>query len=157
MLIVGKLVLYSPPRDGPPQPGESRVGLLKVHSLNSLLTHWGRDKMDAISQTTFFKCIFLNENAWISINISLMSVPNGPINNIPALVQIMAWRRSGDKSFSEPLMVRLLTHICVTRPQWVKDMISRNTSFLWILSYLTGVTTAELQRHLSNIDVIFNI
>ena len=66
-----------------------------------------------------FKCIFLNENAWISINISLKFVPNGPINNIPALVQIMAWRRSGDKPFSEPLMVRLLTHICVTRPEWV--------------------------------------
>ena len=58
-----------------------------------------------------FKCIFLNENAWISINISLKFVPNGPINNIPALVQIMAWRCSGDKPFSEPLMVRLLTYM----------------------------------------------
>ena len=44
-----------------------------------------------------FKCIFLNENAWISIKISLKIVPKGPINNIPALVQIMAWRRPGDK------------------------------------------------------------
>ena len=31
-----------------------------------------------------FKCIFLNENAWISIKISLRFVPQGPINNIPA-------------------------------------------------------------------------
>ena len=31
----------------------------------------------------------------------------------------MAWRRSGDKPLSEPMMIRLLTHICVTRPQWV--------------------------------------
>ena len=66
-----------------------------------------------------FKCIFLFENAWISITISLKFVPKGPINNIPALVQIMAWRRPGDKPFSEPMMVSLLTHICVTRPQWV--------------------------------------
>ena len=66
-----------------------------------------------------FKCIFLNENVWISIKVSLTFVPNGPINNIPALVQIMAWRRSGDKPLSEPVMVSLLTHICVTRPQWV--------------------------------------
>ena len=44
----------------------------------------------------------------------------GPINNIPALVQIMAWRQLGDKPLSEPMMVLLLTHICVTRPQWVK-------------------------------------
>ena len=67
-----------------------------------------------------FKRIFLNENVIISIKISLMFVPKGPINNIPALVQIMAWRRPGDKPLSEAMMVSLLTHICVTWPQWVK-------------------------------------
>ena len=49
-----------------------------------------------------FKCIFLNENVWIPIKISLKFVPKGPINNIP---------------LSEPVVVSLLTHICVTRPQ----------------------------------------
>ena len=44
----------------------------------------------------------------------------GPINNIPAFVKIMAWRRPGDKPLSEPMMVILPTHICVTRPQCVK-------------------------------------
>ena len=63
-----------------------------------------------------FKRIFLNENVRISIKISLKFVPKGSINNIPALVQIMAWRRPGDKPLSEP-MIRLPTHICVTRPQ----------------------------------------
>ena len=67
-----------------------------------------------------FECIFLNKNVIILIKISLKFVPNGSINNIPALVQIMAWRRPGDKPVSEPMMVRLLTHICVTQPQWVK-------------------------------------
>ena len=46
-----------------------------------------------------FKCIFLNENTSISINISLKFVPQGRINNIPALVPIMAWRQSGDKPY----------------------------------------------------------
>ena len=68
-----------------------------------------------------FKRIFFNENVWLSIKISLKFVPRGPINNMPALVQIMAWRRSGDKPLSEPMMVSLPTHICVTRPQWVKQ------------------------------------
>ena len=67
-----------------------------------------------------FKCIFLDENVWITIKISPKFVPQGPINNIPALVQIMAWRRPGDKPLSEPMMVRLPTNICATRPQWVK-------------------------------------
>ena len=43
------------------------------------------------------KCIFLNENVDIFIKMSLKFVPNSSINNIPALVQIMAWRRPGDK------------------------------------------------------------
>ena len=74
-----------------------------------------------------FKCIFLNENVWISINISLKFVPKGPINNISALVQIMAWRRPGDKPLSEPMVVRLMTHICVIRPQWVNSKIMTST------------------------------
>ena len=69
------------------------------------------------------KRIFFNENVWISITISLNFVPKVRINIIPALVQIMAWRRPGDKPLSETMMVSLLTHICVTRPQWVKLVI----------------------------------
>ena len=65
-----------------------------------------------------FKCIFFNENCCILIKISLKFVRKDPIDNNPALVQIMAWRRLGDKPFSEPMMVRLPTHICVARPQW---------------------------------------
>ena len=66
-----------------------------------------------------FQCIFLNENEWISLRISLKFVPKVRINNIPSLVQVMTWRRPCDKPLSEPMMVRLPTHICVTRPQWV--------------------------------------
>ena len=77
------------------------------------------------------KCIFLNENVWISIKISLKFAPKCPINNIPALVQIMAWRRPGDKPLSEPVMVRLSTHICVTRPQWFRKSMQNINSFYW--------------------------
>ena len=67
-----------------------------------------------------FKCIFLNENVLISIKISLKFIPKGPINNIPTLVQIMAWRRPGNKPLSETMMIISLTHIWVAWPQWVK-------------------------------------
>ena len=67
-----------------------------------------------------FKCIVLNENVWISLKIWLKFVLKFPINNIPAMVQIMAWCCSGNKPLSEPMMISLLTHICVTQPQWVK-------------------------------------
>ena len=102
-------------------------------TLNTLrLRQNGRHFPDAI-----FKCIFLNENIWILIEISLKFVPKGQINNIPALVQIMAWRRPGDKPLPEPMMVSLLTHLCVTRPQWVKR-------FHWLFPAEFSVKEVEL-------------
>ena len=54
--------------------------------------------------------------------MSLNFIPKGPINNVQSLVQIMAWRRPGDKPLSEPMMVSLLMHRCVTRPQRVNEI-----------------------------------
>ena len=85
-----------------------------------------------------FKWIFLNENAWISIKISSKFVPKGLINNIPALVQIMAWRRPGDKPLSEP-MISLPMDICVTRPQWVQSPIDFQWGSWKYLRYLWQV------------------
>ena len=62
------------------------------------------------------KCIFLNENILILIEISLKLDHKGPINNIPVMVQIMAWHWPGDKPSSELMLVSLLMHICVTQP-----------------------------------------
>ena len=88
-----------------------------VAARGRILTHWGRDKMAAFSQTTLSNAFFN-----VNIRISLKFVPKGLINNIPALVLIMAWRRPGAKPLSEPMLVRSLTHICVTRPQWVNPL-----------------------------------
>ena len=89
----------------------------------------GRHFLDNI-----FKCIFLNENVWISIKISLNFVPMGPINNIPALVQITAWCRPGNKPLSEPMVGSLLTHICLTRPQWVRQSGSMKSNHEWFIA-----------------------
>ena len=70
-----------------------------------------------------FKCTFLNENVQISIEVSMKFVPRIPINNILALVQIMAWCRLCDKPLSEPMMDSLPMHICITRPQWVNSCL----------------------------------
>ena len=88
-----------------------------VSTLNSLRPRLNRRPF----ADDIFKCIFLNENEWISPRISLKFVPKVRINNIPPLVQIMAWRRPGVKPLSEAMVVRLPTCICVTRPQWVRS------------------------------------
>ena len=66
-----------------------------------------------------FKRIFFNKNVRVLIEISLNFVPTGPFNDIPPLVQIMAWRRPGDNPLPEPMMVQFT------------DAYSRHSAF-WI-------------------------
>ena len=83
-----------------------------------------------------FNGIFMNENVLISLEISLKFVPRHLINNIPALVQIIAWHLPGDKPSSEPMVVSSLTHICVTRPQWVKSNQQQYPRLQATISYI---------------------
>ena len=111
-MVVCVVTLYRLSSTPPGHSSPSTSGKHHLH-INTLRPRQnGRHFPDDI-----FKCIFFNENVLISIKISLKFVPKRQINNIPALVQIMAWRRSGDKPLSEAMMENLLTHICVTRPQ----------------------------------------
>ena len=95
-----------------------------------------------------FKCNLFNENVWIPIKISLKFVPKGPINNFPALVQIMAWRRTGDKPLSEPMMTQFnntyihmplglneLTHLPLDKMATISQMIFPD-AFSWMEIFL---------------------
>ena len=95
------------------------------------LTHWGRDKMTAIFRTTFSNAFYWLKMLEFGLKKSMKFVPKVRINNIVALVQIIAWRQSGDKSLSEPIVVSLLTHICVTRPQWGNIALCSTGAVLW--------------------------
>ena len=72
-------------------------------SLNQLFNKgiWGWDKMSAIFQTTF---------SWIQCIDFDWYFTEGQIDNIPSLVQTMAWRQPGDKSLSEPMVFSWLMH-----------------------------------------------
>ena len=94
-----------------------------------MLTHWGRDKMAAIFPTTFSTTF-----SWMK-KFELLT-----IDNIPALVLIMAWRRPGDKPLSEPMLVRSPTHTCVTRPQWVNTLRPRQN----VRHFLKAISNAFL-------------
>ena len=71
-----------------------------------MLTHSPLDKMAAVLADDIFKCIFLNENDIIPLQISLKFVPRSPVDNKPALVQIMAWHRTGDKPLPQPMLTQ---------------------------------------------------
>ena len=91
------------------------------------------------SPNDIFECISCNEDLWISLKISLKFVTKVPINNIPVLVQLMA--------FSEHMTVTLLTQICTTRPQWVNYINGDNGGIMaelcrkelwWLLENFTN-------------------
>ena len=90
-----------------------------------------------------FKCIFLNWNVWISLKMSLNVVPWVRINNIQAFVQIINWRRPGDKPLPDPMMFGyyLNQRWLVTLPQW-GNRISPETSLFQMtrkIRYQTNV------------------
>ena len=60
--------------------------------------------MAAILADGIFKCILFNENDRILIQISLKFVPRGPFDSKPTLVQVMAWRLTGDKPLCEAML-----------------------------------------------------
>ena len=83
--------------------GQFQLTRLCQH-VHKSITYWQNSPTDIVD---IFNCIFLNENDGIPIQISLKYVPRSPIDNKPALVQVMAWRRIGDMPLSEPMLVRL--------------------------------------------------
>ena len=116
--------------------------------LQKFSTHWGRDIMAAVSQTTFSKTF-----SWMKMSVFRLKshwslFMRFQLTNIPALVQIMALRRPGDDTLFEPMMVRLPTHIRVTRPQWVKwikwpKFCRRGFLKMYITIYLTLIHTSQ--------------
>ena len=96
--------------------------------LSTSLTLWGRDKMVTIFLMPFsnaFSSMKLYEYH-LRFHWSLFL----RMNNIPSLVQIMAWWHIGNKPLSTPIMVSLLTHIWVTRLQWpIELFVLQQTNF----------------------------
>ena len=122
------------------------------NKMAAILTHWGRDKVDAISQTTsssafsWMKMFELRLKFHWSLFLRVH-----PINNIPALVQIMAWRRPGDKPLSEAMVVRLLTHICVARPHCCSE-----NRFVLSIHY-DDVIMTTLASQITSLTVVYSI
>ena len=119
------------------------------------LTHLPMDKMAAILADDIFKRIFLNDNVRISIQISLKFVPRGSINNKPALIQVMAWRRTGDKPLPEEMLTQWRIYAAIA---WGDDltfevlsdsMSSRQSC--WMISYDQKVSSKILKKNWSDV------
>ena len=112
------------------------------------------------------KCILMNENIWISIKISLEFVSKDPNDNIPALVQIMVWHRTGDKPLSEP-MVALFTDIyihhsasmalrrCGSNPKLLIFKLKSRTNILSISCEIA--LRWRLQDHTDDLSTLFRV
>ena len=65
--------------------------------------------MAAILPDDIFRCIFVNEKPCILIQIwFLKMVPKVLIDDKAALVQVLAWRRTGDKPLPELMLIQFI-------------------------------------------------
>ena len=78
---------------------------LSISITGAALTHWGRDNGRNFGRL-HIECIFLYGNDRIQIQISLKLGPRGPNNDKAVLVQLLAWRRTGDKPLPEPMIIK---------------------------------------------------
>ena len=84
-------------------------------------------------EDSIFKCIFLSENSFIFIEISLKIVHMGSIDNNLALVQIMAWFQTCTKPLSDPIM-SYFTDANMCQPASM-SYINAFISTLWAMLY----------------------
>ena len=85
----------------------SYIWIIWIGSIVSTISCFGQNGQNGrLYADDIFRCIFLNEKLFILIKISLTFIRRVSVDNIPALVQIMSWRRIGNKPLSEPMMTR---------------------------------------------------
>ena len=123
------------------------------------LTYLPLDKMAAISQMIFSYAFSWMQSFvfWLKFNWTLF--PKGLVNNIPVLVQIMAWHRIGNRLLSEPMLTRFtdinMQHLGETSLKFSVMAVTWGCCFLNTLCYLCGILdqnkmTAILQITFSN-------
>ena len=96
-----------------------------------------------------FNCIFINENVFIVIEISMTFIPKCPIGNKSTWEQVMAWHQTGDLG---PISKCNNMSYCK-----ISSSLEAVRLVLWIIASLwnlTGALAALLPRCLSNFRVI---
>ena len=107
-----------------------------------------------------------NGFTWNTVFISLNFFPKGPIENMSALVQVMAWRQTGHKPYLDWLWLSSFTYVCHLGPVFISDKTSYRTISWsievaklgsWIIASfwnLTDTSAALLPMCLSNFKAI---
>ena len=85
------------------------------------------------------KPIFMNPHHYVLIKISQKFVPGCPVENKPALVQVMAWRQPDDEPLLEPILMAdwsIYIYICVVRPRFENIYLYCISLNIYIYLYL---------------------
>ena len=85
---------------------ESILYYFNCHSSKHPLTYLPLDKMAAIFTDDILKCIFMNVKSCITNRNPKKFIPKGSMDNNSALVQVMAWCRTGTKPLPEPRLTQ---------------------------------------------------
>ena len=121
--------------------------------LHPLSTHLHRSKTATILADGIFKYVFLNENDRIPMKMSLKCFTKCPVDNKPALIQVMAWRRTGDKPLHKPMMAQVTNaYIRHKGDELMRDI---NKGMYGYVYYIIHVVEMHLLIH-AIISVLFS-
>ena len=97
----------------------------------TMMRHSNTSPLDDHFADDLFKCIFLNKNIWILIANALKFVLRVQLT-FPILVQIMAWRRPGDKPLSEPCdYQRVYASLGLNELTWINAHVWVDPRITW--------------------------
>ena len=105
---------------------------------HGMLTHWSGDIMVTNVQTAL-QIHFLEWTRRILIQMSLKFVPESPVKNHPALVQLLAGRFF-DEPLYESIMAIILTQLCIIQSQWHK----RSSEEFWCYCLVYHIECSSL-------------
>ena len=112
------------------------ASMILHQTVNWLISPW--TKWPPFWQTTYSIAFKKNENERIPIQISLKSVPRSPIDNKAALVQVMAWCRTGEKPIPGPMIRQFFdAYRCGSRGRWIIVIPASHCPSQWMFNTLT--------------------
>ena len=97
------------------------IYFIRCFKILALLTHWGQDKMAAISQTTFSNALSWMKMLEFRLRFHWSLFAGAQLTIFQHWFRQWLGADQGTSHYLNQWWPTLVTHICVSRPQWVKE------------------------------------
>ena len=130
-------------KDGNKQFDPHNTSYYMATLIQNYWTYWGVNKL--VDSLYTFQTYFLQWNIWISIKISMNSVPYCPTDNGWASVRLRVWRQTSDKPLSESMLAKITDAVTMNYVIW--NLIAKHNLAIAITPNLTSGPEKSQPNH----------